>query len=293
LNSYPKLLIMNVMKFLVPAFVAWFFFSTASQGQAIEFPALKGYKAVSDYPVYTPDDLWDYINGAADAYLALGFEDLHINEYVKGKNKIKAEAYRFLSDAEAFGIYSLERSPGYEFITTGVQGYVEEGVLNFYKGEYYIKLMTHSKSKKVNDSMRALGDKIAEIIPGTSEFPELLGAFPAEGLLKNEETYLLDGVLGHDYLRGAFRATYETGGDRFYIYIFNFKSAEEAAAIAGKLTETPVSSAADEAEKYVITDGFNGVLYAARKGNRLIIISGLDANKTAVAERYLNMVLSR
>ncbi len=85
----------------------------------------------------------------------------------------------------------------------------------------------------------------------------------------------------------------KTAGDRFYIYIFDYKSAEESAAIAGKLTETPVSAAADETEKYVINDGFNGVLYAARKGNRLIIISGLDADKTALAEKYLNMVLSR
>ncbi len=200
-----------MMKFLVPAFVACAFFSAASQGQGIDFPELKGYKTVSDYPVYTPDDLWDYINGAADAYLALGFTNLHINEYVKGKNKIKAEAYRFNSDAEAFGIYSLERSPGYDFISTGVQGYTEEGVVNFYKGEYYIKLMTHSKSKKVNDSMRVLGNMIADRIAGRNEFPELLGTFPAEGLLKNEETYLLDGVLGHDYLRGAFRASYENG----------------------------------------------------------------------------------
>lgn len=284
---------MKILRQLVPAFVVCCFFSTASQGQGIEFPVLKGYKTVSDYPVYTPDDLWDYINGAADAYLALGFTDLHINEYVKGKNKIKAEAYRFGSDVEAFGIYSLERSPGYEFITTGVQGYTEEGVVNFYKGEYYVKLMTHSKSKKVNESMRALGDMIADKISGRNEFPELLKAFPTEGLLKNEETYLLDGVLGHDYLRGAFRASYETGGDRFYIYILDFKSAEESAAIAGKLTETPVSTAADETEKYIITDGFNGILYAARKGNRLIIISGLDDTKTALAERYLNMVLSR
>lgn len=285
---------MKIARVLVPAFVVCCFFSTVSQGQGIEFPVMKGYRIVSDYPVYTPDDLWDYINGAADAYLALGFTDLHINEYIKGKNNIKAEAYRFGSDVEAFGIYSLERSPGYEFITTGVQGYTEEGVLNFYKGEYYIKLMTHSKSKKVNESMRALGVMIADKIPGRNEFPELLGAFPVEGLLKNEETYLLDGVLGHDYLREAFRASYENGGDRFYIYIIDFKSAEESAAITGKLTETPVSTAADETEKYIITDGFNGVLYTARKGNRLIIISGLDDTKTALAERYLNsMVLSR
>ncbi len=36
------------------------------QGQQL-FPELKGYRISSDYPLYTPDDLWNYINGAADA----------------------------------------------------------------------------------------------------------------------------------------------------------------------------------------------------------------------------------
>ncbi|MFZ0472221.1 MAG: hypothetical protein WAL94_06380, partial [Bacteroidales bacterium] len=47
-------------------------------GQEGLFPTLKGYKTVNEYPVYTPDDLWNYIDGAADAYLALGFLDLNI-----------------------------------------------------------------------------------------------------------------------------------------------------------------------------------------------------------------------
>ena len=281
------------MKSLAPAVIVSLLFSVASNGQTIDFPVLKGYRTVSDYPVYTPDDLWDYINGAADAYLALGFIDLHINEFVKGKNNIKAEAYRFSTDAEAFGIYSLERSPGYDFITTGVQGYMEEGVLNFYKGVYYIKLMTHSKSRKVNDSMKLLADRISDIVPGTNEFPALLRAFPAEGLLKNQETYLLDGVLGHDYLRGAFRASYEVEGDRFDIYIFNCRSADEAATMAGKLIDTPLSANSDETEKYVTEDGFNGILYIALKENRLIIISGLESDNTVLAEKYLDKILKR
>ncbi|MCK7531147.1 MAG: hypothetical protein MZV63_08950 [Marinilabiliales bacterium] len=121
--------------------------SIALTGQQL-FPDLKGYKTVSDYPVYTPDDLWDYINGAADAYLALGFIDLNITEYVKGRTVIKAEIYRFGDDAEAFGIYSMERSPGYDFIQVGVQGYNEEGIVHFYKDRYYIKIMTPLQSQR-------------------------------------------------------------------------------------------------------------------------------------------------
>ena len=41
-------------------------FSTASFSQDPVFPDLNGYKIKTDYPVYLPDNLWDFINGAAD-----------------------------------------------------------------------------------------------------------------------------------------------------------------------------------------------------------------------------------
>ena len=44
--------------------------------QDINMPDLKGYKKVTNYPVFLPANLWDFINGAADTYLALGFVDL-------------------------------------------------------------------------------------------------------------------------------------------------------------------------------------------------------------------------
>jgi len=201
--------------------------SVSLTGQQL-FPDLKGYKTVSDYPVYTPDDLWDYINGAADAYLALGFIDLNITEYVKGREVIKTEIYRFSDDAEAFGIYSMERSPGYSFIPVGVQGYREEGVLHFYKDRYYIKIMTHSKSRKAGGRMEELARLIDGRIEGSNKFPALLDLFPLEGRLINEETYLLESVLGHEYLRNAFRASYEVAEERFDIYLFRCSNSDES-----------------------------------------------------------------
>ncbi len=256
------------------------------------FPDLKGYKTVSDYPVYTPDDLWDYINGAADAYLALGFIDLNITEYVKGKTNIKAEIYRFDDDAEAFGIYSMERSPGYTFIQTGVQGYNEEGIVHFYKDRYYIKVSSHSKSGKVNEKMKELAGLIAGRIEGKNDFPALLKIFPAEGLLKNQETYLLESILGHEYLNDAFRASYEVDGERFDIYLFRCSDQEEAAATAARLAGDAFMPG-DEVFKYAFEDGFNGVLHMARQGDRLIVVSGLGFDNTTLAERYITMMLGR
>jgi len=261
----------------------------AIRGQNL-FPELRGYKISDDYPVYTPDDLWNYINGAADAYLQLGFIDLNIREYVKGKNIIKAEIYRFGDDARAFGMYSMERSPGYKFINTGVQGYNEEGVVHFYKDCFYVKIMSHSLSAKVNSSMLDLATLISSRMGGSGEFPALLRLFPSEGLLENQETYLLESVLGHEFLRGAFRASYEVEGDRFDIYLFSREDPAEVAAMAASLAGD-AWAADDEVFRYAFKDGFNGLLYMARQGGKLILISGLPLERSSLAERYITLML--
>ena len=51
--------------------------------QEVNFPELGGYKKNTDFPVYSPDNLWDFINGAAETYLAYGFVDVHVAEYKK------------------------------------------------------------------------------------------------------------------------------------------------------------------------------------------------------------------
>jgi hypothetical protein len=203
---------------------------------------------------------------------------------------IKAEVYRFGNDAMAFGIYSLERSPDYDFIRVGVQGYYEEGVVNFYKDRYYVKLMTQSKSGKTNDDMRQLADLIAVRIEGRNTFPALLDVFPAEGRIANQETYILESVLGHEFLRGAFRAAYKVNNDRFDIYLFDCSSDEEASVMAGKLAGEAFRGGED-VFKYMVEDGFNGQLYMALSGRRLIVISGLDRNSTDLAERYIDQML--
>lgn len=254
------------------------------------FPDLQGFKKTSEYPVYTPEDLWNYINGAADAYLALGFIDLNIMEYVKGKQIIKAELYRFGDDARSFGMYSMERSPGYSFINIGVQGYAEEGVLNFYKGNYYVKLMTHSGKTSTNEMMKVLAGRIAAVIEGSNSFPALLGLFPQEGLLENQEAYLLESVLGHDFLSGAFRASYVTEGKKFDIYLFECPDATTAVSYLQKLAGEAFTP--DDPFKYSFEDGYNGTLYLGQKGERIVIITGLDRESTGIADRYINRMLT-
>ena len=261
-------------------------------GQEFIYPELQGFRRITNYPVYTADNLWDFINGAADNYLSYGFEDLHVAEYQKGKNIIKLEIYRHLNNTQAFGIYSSERSPSFRFINIGAQGYRADGSLNFYKVNYYIKIRTFSKSEKVLQNLEFLALRTADMLPGEASMPPLLAVFPEQGKKPNEETYINESVLGHQFLNGAFKAVYETEGTNFSVYLIEENSPEKAF----KTSESYLSSAGIEPEdqaggKYVFKDGYNGDIFLSWKGRRIVIISGLAKDQADIANLYTNRIL--
>ena len=114
-----------------------------AQNTPTSFPQIGGWKLTAEGTVYTPNNLWDVIDGAADLFLEYGFVDLQIARYQQTADlEIKVELYRHKSAVDAFGMYSQERYPDYHFIDLGTQGYVEKGALNFLCGEYYVKIST-------------------------------------------------------------------------------------------------------------------------------------------------------
>ena len=202
--------------------------SGTASAQEFNFPDLPGYKKNTDFQVFIPDNLWDFIDGAAETYLSYGFVDLHIAEYKKGKNLIKLEIYRHSDHIMAFGIYSTERSPSFKFMNLGSQGYKADGAINFFKGNFYVKIRTYSKSEKTLQSAESLALSVAGMLEGSVDMPSVLSLFPSDGKKKNEELYINESVLGHKFLSRAFRANYESGPDIFSVFIFNCKSPEEA-----------------------------------------------------------------
>jgi hypothetical protein len=265
--------------------------SLASASQDISFPELEGFKKITKYPVYTPANLWDFIDGAADNYLALGFVDLHVAEYKKGKDVIKLEIYRHLDNTMAFGIYASERSPSYNFINLGSQGYVTDGITNFYKGNFYIKVRTFSAKPGTLKAMEILARRVAEMLPGKSETPQLLKLFPDEGKKPNEETYVHESVLGHQFLNKGFKASYQAGSDIFSIYILQSGSAEETLNSATVYLATAKLEPGLAENRYLFTDGYNGTIFLAWKDNMMVIISGLAKDQADIADKYTSLIL--
>jgi len=277
------------------AFLAGILFSVlsgSSAAQEITWPVVSGFKLITKYPVYTPDNLWDFINGAADGYNALGFQDLHVAEYKKGKDVIKLEIYRHSDHTMAFGIYASERSSSFRFMNLGAQGYKTGGSVNFFTGNHYVKIRTHSEKAKTLHAAESLAMRVADMLGGDNKMPELLTEFPDDGRKVNEETFINENVLGHQFLNKAFRASYGPDNDNFDIYLLKPGTEQEAFAAAEKYLSTAgIEPDRKEEGKYVFTDGYNGTIFLSWKDNMIVIISGLAKDQTDLADQYTSAIL--
>lgn len=263
--------------------------------QEITFPDIRGFKMEMNYPVYTPDNLWDYINGGAEAYNALGFEKLIVVEYTRGKKtSVKLEIYTHRNPDLAFGIYALERSPSYNFAKIGVQGYSDQDFINFLKGRYYVKIYTHSKSAKAIEAVQTLAARIEALLEGTTEFPETLQLFPEGGKKPNQEMFISENVLGHEFLANAYRSSYGVDESDFDIYLFKAdEPGQLSRMLSGYLKRHDLDTGGEASGKVTFRDGYNGTIFLAWKNNIMILLSGLGEKETDLANSYIDIILNQ
>ena len=279
---------------IILAFTLLLIYPITLDSQDIKFPQLNKFDLEMNYPVYTPDNLWDYINGGADSYNALGFQDLQIAEYNRGKHSIKVEVYQHATPEQAFGIYALERAPSYDFFELGVQGYREEGLVHFLKGEYYVKITSHSDKKRILEALEELAYNIESMLEGSSEFPPELQMFPAKAKVRNSEMYISESVMGHEFLNNAFRADYTIDDNRFSIYLFSGNNRDENHHMLSEyLSKYDLEPGSGPGKKYSFEDGYNGYVYLKWQPGLVILISGLDKDSYETANEYINDISER
>lgn len=268
-----------------------FLFTLGIKSQDLAFPPLNGYK-LTVKQVYTPGNIRDYLGSAAENYLAYGLADLNLAEYRKGKNVLKLEVYRFKDMNQAFGMYSSERLPSFRYMNLGAQGYSNERFVNFFKGEYYVKISSSTQNEKNLQAAESLASQVSNMLKGENTLPSVLNQFPDEGKKKNEETFIPGNVLGHKFLTNAFKANYEALNSAFSIFIFvrpDHKAVMET--VNDYLKSAASDQTEDETGKYVIKDGINGTIFLSWKENRIVVISGLEKDQSDIADNYTTEIL--
>jgi len=97
------------LKFLV---LLWGFAAASmavAQPEPIHVPVPSGWTAIDEEYRYDRDNLWEYINGAAELFLTYGFSELIVLDVEKGDSGLTLSVYDMGSSLGAFGIFEREK----------------------------------------------------------------------------------------------------------------------------------------------------------------------------------------
>ncbi len=190
------------------------------------FPVPAGWHMQADTAAYGPENLWEYIDGAADLFVSYGFEELRCATYRSpAGEEIRAEVYRHADPANAYGMYSQERSPENAPVRTGTEGCADAGMMNVVIGRWYVKLSAGA-SVGTGDLL-TIAQALDAALGSPRGLPLEFGLLPAAGRIARSEQYIARDFLGYGFLAKVFLARY---GDGEGAQVFVMRTPSPAAA---------------------------------------------------------------
>lgn len=163
----------------------------------ISLPAeFEGWKWDEKEMKYDSRALFDYMDGAAELYLAYGFQNLTVRRFEKSnQSPVTIELYEMDSSEDAYGAFSFERQD--EAIGIGQGSEFGGGLLRFWKGRYFVSIYADGEGVDVQSAILKLGRIAADSISATGPEPRLVGFIPGKalGLVNKSVRYLKSHVL--------------------------------------------------------------------------------------------------
>ena len=137
---------------------------------------------------YSPENLYDYINGGAELFLSYGFKDLRSRIYVSpDQPDIVLDLFDMGKPKDAYGVFTHSRE---EMDTTWGQGSQHsDGLLLFWKDRYYVSILSSPETPKSRETMFELARLIDGAIVAKGEEPDVLKLLPAGNLIEPSIRY--------------------------------------------------------------------------------------------------------
>jgi hypothetical protein len=212
-------------------FILVLFAFTVNAQDALKFlpndNEIKDWKKDGPPRQFAGERLYEYINGAAETYHPYNFKVVVTQDYKNKDKSLVVDIYEFSDPQNCFGIYSLERDTKYNFVNIGVQGYIESNALNFWKGKYYIKIVTFGKAN-IKEDLTAFAKIVDTKIVGTFKEPDAVNLFPKQNLVKNSVKYFAVDMMGYSFFRNGFLADYTEGNNKYQVFLFDASRSKNA-----------------------------------------------------------------
>jgi hypothetical protein len=266
-----------------------FLWAPGSEAKDFKFPEIAGWRQSGEVQTFSPKTLFEYINGDAELYLMYDLQELKVTEYLNEKKaSVIIDVYRHRTPTHAFGIYSQERLSNANFINVGAQGYVEEEILNFIAGPYYVKITGYKIESGAQEVLLSFAKKVLENLGEKGTLPTLLNSFPRDGKVKNSEKFIAKNFLGYSFLHSAFTCDYELSGKKFKLFVIAPADKAECRNIIQKYLEQTGKIEKNVAEgRRLIPDPHHGEIDLYWQGRYIWGI--LNLSEASLRSTYLKL----
>ncbi len=200
---------------------------TGCAGPEALFPAdVDGWKPAAPEESYAAETLHQYIDGAAEVYLALGVTGARAMKYARpDRPEIIADVFEMGTSAGAYGAFHHDVRNGAS-VGIGAESDQDGGALAFWKGRAFVSVIAVGDGPGVPEAVAALGRRIAAALPAGGGPPAIAARLPEAGLdrsrvhyvtshaLLNRHFFVADGDLFGfgPGVEGIVRAAYRAGG---------------------------------------------------------------------------------
>lgn len=196
-----------------------------------------GFEPMTPPETYTPDTLYEKINGKAELYLNSGFVSLWCRRFVSTADETtwgEIFIYDMGSDTNAFAVYSAQKRADAQPLQDLRFGYTTADAVFAAKGKYYIEVIGQPDAPDLLSAMRqATKSALSQVGAQQTQIAEL-SLFPQENLVTDSFGLQITGAFGYQGLTNTFTAKYKFDGET--VTIFLSRRADEQAA--AKLAES-------------------------------------------------------
>jgi hypothetical protein len=160
---------------------------TISTG-AVFFPeTVQGWAVQGRGEIFSPENLYEYIDGGSELYLSFRFRRLTVRTYSRsGQPDIVVDSFEMGSSRDAFGIFAHGQENPDNRIGQGSE--YSGGLLRFWKGCYFVSILAGAETPEATEAVLHLGREMADSM-SAGELPEILSLLPESGLVRESVRY--------------------------------------------------------------------------------------------------------
>jgi hypothetical protein len=159
-----------------------------AQNPAEQLPVTLHPYRMSERLNYSAENLFAYINGAAELYLSYGLVGMTGCKYTADSlPELSVEIYEMTEARNAFGVYTQSRDTEEFAYGQGSLSY-DEAVL-FWKDRYFVLINAAKVTPQSTNAIRQLAAMTEKFIPNDGQAPVIIDRLPKQGLVPGNYLY--------------------------------------------------------------------------------------------------------